>query len=361
MALRHKLHACEEQGSLSIFLLAAGCLGLLVCLNGCSSGQQTNAHFDLTGHTMGTTYSVKVVDPPTGIEPQKLQAEIDAVLVQVNEEMSTYLEDSDLSQFNRHPGTDWFPVSPGVVTVVERALKISRVTDGAFDVTVGPLVNLWNFGPERRAEKLPTAEEIETAQALVGSDRVDVRTDPPALRKTKPGVYVDLSAIAKGYGVDLVADLLQAREIKNYLVEIGGEVRVEGRNATGERWRVGIESPQEDTRQLYKAVELVDLSMATSGNYRNFFDADGKRYSHTIDPRTGQPVTHKLVSVSVITEACVDADGWATAFTVLGPEKAQQVAAEQNLAVLGIVQDESGLQEWTSPAWDVLMREEQAE
>lgn len=303
----------------------------LLTLSGCGPKEHT---LDLVGRTMGTSWSVQVPRPPAGLDDAALYASITAVLAEVNERMSTYQADSELSRFNAAETTDWFPVSAELVRLADTALAVSTLTDGAFDVTVGPLVNLWGFGPEVKAEQLPTRAEIDAALARVGWDLLHTRAEPPALRKDRTDLYVDLSAIAKGHGVDRMAQVLEDAGITDYLVEIGGELRGRGRNAEGEPWRIAIERPDAGRRAVLRVLALTDLGMATSGDYRNFFELDGERYSHTIDPATGRPVDHQLASVTVLAKRCAEADAWATALLVLGPERGMTLANDRGLIAL---------------------------
>ena len=326
-------------------------LALLVALvSGCGRGAPPAAT-TLSGRTMGTTYSVKLAAAPDGTGAAALQAEIDAALATVNRQMSTYDPDSELSRFNASGSTDWFPVSGATAKVVAEALSVSRESDGAFDATVMPLVNLWSFGPEARPDAVPTDAEIADRKAFVGADKVEVRTDPPALRKAAAGASCDLSAIAKGYGVDVVAELLDRRGLSGYMVEIGGEVRTKGRRADGRGWRIGIERPLTGERAVERVVELSGESLATSGDYRNWFEAGGVRYSHTIDPRTGRPIGHGLASVSVVADDCMTADATATAVMVLGPDAGYDWLVGRGAAALLIVRDGAGFAERPTPAF----------
>jgi thiamine biosynthesis lipoprotein len=266
--------------------------------------------------------------------------------------MSTYLPDSEISRFNRFRSDEWFPVSSDTATVVAAALEVGKNTAGAFDISVGPLVNLWSFGPHAAPPKVPSEEAIQDAMAKVGLSRIEVRQDPPGLRKTHPDVYLDLSGIAKGFAADAVAELLRRRGLHRFMVEIGGEVRTGGRKIDGSAWRIGIERPLSDTRAIQRVVELEHLALATSGDYRNFFEQDGRRYSHTIDPRSGRPVEHDLASVSVIAETCMFADAMATALVVMGAERAFRYAQENALDVLLIVRESSGFAERATAGFD---------
>ncbi len=292
---------------------------------------------ELVGETMGTTYSVKVFEPSDSIDMEDVRIGVDGVLRNVNDQMSTYLKSSEISRFNESQTTDWFTVSLEFAVVVQTAQSISEKTDGAFDVTVGPLVNAWSFGPGKRTGKPPSDAEISELQKSVGYQNLAFRLSPPAIKKSIPDLKIDLSAIAKGHGVDRVVDYLNANGMENVFVEIGGEVRTSG-SKSGRWWKVGIQMPDAESDQWTIAHALStggdDRAMATSGDYRNFFEVDGKRYSHTIDPRTGRPVDHELASVSIAAGMCVEADAWATAIDVLGPEKGLETAKREGLHAL---------------------------
>ena len=309
-----------------------------------------------SGSTMGTVYNVRVVGSATESSVAALQRQVDLRLAAINQQMSTYLPDSEISRFNRHAGDDWFSVSAETVLVVAAGQQVSRDTQGAFDVTVGPLVNLWGFGPAGRAGETPTDEAIAECQARVGYALLEVRQEPPALRKRRADVYVDLSAIAKGFAVDEVAKLLERHAVRSYLVEIGGEVRTKGRKPDGGLWRIGIERPVAGMRQLDCVVELDDRSLATSGDYRNFVERQGRRYSHEIDPRTGRPVDHALISVSVLADDCLTADAWATALLVLGPDAALPAARRRGVEVLCMIRSGDGWVEHATPGFAARIR-----
>ncbi len=293
---------------------------------------------ELHGETMGTTYMVKIYNPPKF--ESDVAIAVDAELRAVNDQMSTYLKSSEISRFNDSDSTDWFDVSAETAMVVSASLDISKATQGAFDVTIGPLVNAWSFGPDPKTNQIPSDAAITSLRESVGYEKLSVRIDPPALKKSVPSLKVDLSSIAKGHGVDRVVDRLADLGAKNVFVEIGGEVRVSG-SKDGQPWKVGIQNPQVadadgGAMSLAAAHPMHDQAMATSGDYRIYFEVDGKRYSHTIDPRTGRPIDHDLASVSVIADTCMKADGWATAINVLGADEGIKVAAEQDLDVLVI-------------------------
>lgn len=279
---------------------------------------------------MGTTYAVTIADPPATLAAD-WQEQIEDALKIVNQQMSTYQSDSEITRFNESSSTDWFSVSLPFAQVVAAGLEVSRASQGAFDITVGPLVDAWSFGPGKRSSRPPAEETIESLRKQVGYRHLSVRFDPPALKKELPSLRVDLSAIAKGYGVDRLIELLEELGCQHALVDIGGEDRAMGRRGS-RAWRVAVEDPTEDVRQYHYAIDLVDRAIATSGDYRNFFLFEGVRYSHTIDPRTGRPVDHDLALVSVLADSCMEADAWATALNVLGQKKGQQLAADLGIA-----------------------------
>ena len=298
------------------------------------------------GTTMGTTYSVKFVARSLSADRfGSVQLFIEGWLTQVDEAMSTYKPDSELSRFNRHLSTDPFRVSQPVLEVFLLSQRVSVASGGAFDITVGPLVDVWGFGPDGSPEVIPDDAHLEELEEHVGFQKITVDSTASTLTKRDPRVVADLSAIAKGYAVDGVADLLVDQGITDFLVEVGGELRAAGVKPGGLAWVVGVEAPLPDARSLYATMELDDESVATSGDYRNFWDSDGRRYSHIIDPRTGRPLPYVGAAVTVIHERAVLADAWATAMTVLGPERGTMVADEIGLGVIFVRQGESGLTE----------------
>jgi thiamine biosynthesis lipoprotein len=295
------------------------------------------------GTAMGTTW--RVTAPCAG----DVRAEIEAELAQVDAEMSTYRADSALSRFNAAPAGAWTDVPAPVVDVVDAALQLSRESSGAFDVTVGPLVDLWGFGPPGVVGAVPDAAAVMAARDRVGYAALVVRRSPPALQKTRD-VEVDLTSVAEGHGVDRVAERLVRAGCRDMLVEIGGEIRARGVNAAGEPWRVGVEVPDPDRHgAVQRIVPLTDSALSTSGDYRNFFVAHGRRYSHIIDPRTGYPVDHALASVTVLHASTMWADGYSTLLLVLGPEDGWAFAVAHDLAALFIVRGESGFEERYTP------------
>ncbi len=314
---------------------------------------------------MGTYYTVKVA---VGALPENRLAEIQAIiegeLEDVNAKMSTYIEDSELSRFNRYRETTPFPVSAAIIEVVSVALEIARLTGGAYDITIGPLVNAWGFGAGSNLLDL-SDDEILRLTDSVGYTKLEIDHDASALRKLHSDLYCDLSSIAKGYAVDRVAEALVAAGLSNVWVEIGGEVRAAGKNAEGVAWRLGIERPEPEpgasvsntyVRSLQRILPLGDAAVATSGDYRNYRERDGQQISHIIDPRSGLPVGHRLASVSVVHERCMVADALATALMVLGTKEGMELALREDLAVLFIVRDGDGFSEIMTPGFEQLIR-----
>lgn len=328
---------------IAAFLIMMALLGRIFFA---SSLTQSHVH----GYTMGTKYSVKYRHPEGGFTPDTAQKQIESVLDEINRAMSTYDPESELSRLNRATTSDWIPVSDSLFTVLEAALEIGARSEKAFDITVGPAVNLWGFGPEFHSERIPDKSEIAAVLPAIGQDKLVLDRETHAIRKLHSDIYIDLSAIAKGYAVDRVAEIFDARGIEHYLVEIGGEIRARGTNAQNTPWQIGIEKPhhQYGRSAPYKILSLQDTGLATSGDYQNFFEIEGHRYSHLIDPTTGWPVENGASSVTVLAESCMVADAWATALLVLGHERGLTIAEDQGIAVLFIVNQEGVIKGYTS-------------
>lgn len=320
---------------------------VLFVVAGCAKESKQVVH--LHGETMGTTYNVKYVVDERG-QIDGLKAALDKRLVEINKLMSTYDPTSELSRFNQYRFTKPYPISPETTTVVKEALRLGELSHGVLDITVGPLVNLWGFGPNKRPEKVPDEAQINAVRPYVGLDKLTLT--PQGLKKSHPMVYVDLSTIAKGYGVDELATIMEDYGLSNYLVEIGGEMRVKGERGNGEEWLIAIEKPITTERAVEKIVSIGTNAIATSGDYRNYYEVDGKRYSHLIDPRTGSPITHNLVSVTVVHPSSMTADGLATAFTVMGWEEAIKLAEKEDLAIFLIRRTSDGFEEYASPRFN---------
>ena len=328
-------------------LLVLVVLGSVSLVPGCiNSGSQP---VEFSGSALGTTYSIKIVNTSTMIAPDGLHSEIVDRLQGIDQSMSVFYDTSEISKFNQLKQARWFNISPELFQVISEAAKISALSNGAFDFTLGHLIELWGFGKALKIAKIPESAEIEMAMRASGYKDIFISGESAAIKKTNLKIALDLSAIAKGYAVDSVAMLLDERGIENYLVEIGGEIRVKGQKEIDKPWRLAIERPELGRRSIQKIVGLNSASMATSGDYRNYFEVEGKRYAHTINPKTGWPVENKIASVSVITESCIRADALATAFMVMGYEKGVQLAKEQKLAVFWILRSNQELSEKMTP------------
>lgn len=306
-------------------------LTIVVLISACSS-EKTGPQ--ISGLSMGTSYSIQwTEDSDTSIN-DTIEAQIIDRLDHINRLMSTYINDSELSQFNQSRDTGWHAVDVELATLVERALKICHQTSRAFDITVGPLVNLWGFGASDSNFHFPTDTEIKIAMRSIGCHHLQVRLSPPAINKNVADIYVDLSAIAKGYAVDELANILDTHGMQNYMVEIGGEVKAKGIAPHGNAWRIGIETPSTQRSGIEEVLSLSNIAVATSGDYRNYIEHEGKHYSHTIDPRNGYPIKHQLASVTIVHSSAATADAWATAFMVLGANKTLEIANSHNLSGL---------------------------
>ena len=292
------------------------------------------AHATIRGLTMGTSYAVELAEPMDDAARTGLKQLIEAELAAINRAMSTFDPRSELSEFNRRQDLRWAPASRGFLEVLDSASRISTSTQGAFDVTVGPLVDLWGFGPEYRTQRVPNDADIKRVRESVGYQHVQTDPSAGAIRKRHARTQADLGAIAPGYGVDRVATILDRQGVHDYLVEIGGEFRAKGTTAAGRPWRVGVERPVEGRRVLGEIVVLENRAIATSGTTKDFFEQDGRHYSHIIDPTTARPVDHPPMAVSVVADTAMEADAWATALVVLGQERGYSLAQARGLAAL---------------------------
>ena len=323
---------------LVVFLTTAGC------------SKQSSQVAELSGETMGTTFSIKLSPPPDLETRTVLKQQIEQRLAQINQQLSTYIPDSDLMRFNSSPSTDWQAVPASLVSLIDQAKIISMRTDGYYDVTVAPLVELWGFGSSGPREQPPTPDTISETLQNIGHQHISVRINPPALRKAVAGLAIDLSSIAKGWAVDQVSEILHAQGVEAFLVEIGGETRAKGVKQNGQPWRIAIERPLYNERSIQGGIRASDVAIATSGDYRNYFEHEGQRYSHTIDPKTGQVVRHQLASVTVIADTCTKADGWATALMALGEQRGPKLAELLGLKALFIIRDNESLKEQATSA-----------
>jgi FAD:protein FMN transferase len=295
---------------------------------------------DVGGFTMGSTWSARVVGPPA-LNVVELRSGIEAELGELDRQLSGYRDAAELSQLNRMPVGEWRPLPPHLGAVIRFGQRLHDETDGEFDMTIKPLVNLWGFGAAEPRTELPSDAEVATARARLGSDRIEMSEDGARIRRLSD-VSIDVDAIAPGYAADVIASWLTARGLPDHLVDIGGELRADGHRPDGSEWRVGIERPLIERGNLEEVVAVSDCALATSGDYRAFVEIGGKRYSHTIDPATGRPIDHNLASVTVIAPSGLEADGYATVLMVLGPDRGMAWAEERKLAVYMILHESDG-------------------
>ena len=308
----------------------------------------------LEGETMGSAWTVKIA----GALPRPaadLQAGAQARFEAVNQALSTWRTDSALSRFNDDESGEWVDTDPELATVLRYALTLAERSDGAYDVTVGPLVNLWGFGPDPATNHVPDAAAIEAARARVGWRKVQVDATASRARK-QPGMRIDLSSLGKGRGVDRVAEYLDASGVSNYLIDLSGKLRARGHNGRGDAWQVAVEQPAADDptgapRTVPAVVALHDGSIATAGDYRRFFESGGRHYSHIIDPRTGSPVDHATLSATALGSTCMEADALATMFMVMDPDAALRLAESGRIPALLISRDGGGFRLHSSPGW----------
>jgi len=335
-----------------VVLLVAACLLMALWY---TRRDVSDSTLRLEGKTMGTSWSALLGKRPAGVDPVSLQTLLQQQLDRINTLMSNYDPASEVSRFNDSSSSDWFSVSAETAEVVELAQEISRLSDGAFDITVGPLVDLWGFGPRPRGDRHPSDSKVAAVRRQVGYRHLKVRRSPAGLRKDIPALRIDLSAIAKGYAVDKLAEILIAQGVNDFVVEIGGEMRIKGRHPDGRYWQVAIEKPEPGQRAVERVFPLTDTGLATSGNYRNFFIEDGQRYGHTIDPATGRPVRHRLSSATVLSSACARADALATALMALGDERAQELCRREKIAAYLLIHKEEATQSVMTDAFKALV------
>ena len=297
----------------------------------CISCSEEIPYSKISGSTMGTTYSV--ILRSDSVSPEVVYKDIETELKDINQLMSTYIPDSEINRFNALTNNSCFRFSDKSWEVLVAAQKVYQATNGAFDITMGPLISRWGFNVEEYEEKVPSAAEVQTLLTTTGSDKLYYNFTNQCISKSLPEITINLSAIAKGFGVDRVAHIVEQHGVVDYLVEIGGETKAKGRNPNGSDWRVAVENPSAVAQRKMLIVGLTESSIATSGDYRNYFTIDGKRFSHTIDPTTGYPVEHSLASVSVIHPQNMYADAYATAFSVMGVKRSLELANSLNLAV----------------------------
>lgn len=322
---------------------------LTLFISGCGQSDEPKELY-LEGRTMGTTYHIKAYAKQEKLDSLTLLPEVEKLLKGVNQSMSTYIKDSEINNFNRIPAGQVMPISADFRAVVAESIRLGESTK-TLDVTMGPLIDLWGFGPDKKPTKRPTDEALASMIAKIGVDKLKLTEQ--GLAKTIDGLELSFSATAKGYGIDKVAELLESHGITDYMVEIGGELRISGKKPNAKEWRIAIEQPDAEpgTRKVHRILAPGNNGMATSGDYRIFYEMDGVTYSHLIDPVTGMPTRHDLVSVTVLHPSAMTADGLATALTIMGMNKAQAYAEKNDLAVYLIAKSKDGLVTYSSPAF----------
>ena len=325
------------------------CCGLMIVgLTGCGSGDSQES---FGGPTMGSRYSIQYVRRATVAGPVEVRRQVEAILDEVDRQMSTYRGDSDIERFNRLPTNSCQTMPSPLLELVSVGEQLSQQSEGAYDLTVGPLMNLWGFGPQARGEQVPSAQALALARQRVGYGHLRIEGDQLC---KDAAVEVDFDSIAAGYTVDRIAAMLQAQGIDSFLVEVTGELKAVGRKLDGSAWKIALEEPRDDRQVLERVIELDGYGVSTSGDYRNYFEQDGQRYSHTFDARTGAPVRHQLASVTVIDRSTLMADGVSTLLLILGPERGLAYAEQHQVAAFFVLRSNTGFVTRTSQAFDRL-------
>ncbi|MCC6077229.1 FAD:protein FMN transferase [Pseudomonas sp. GCM10022188] len=336
--------------AIASFLRSLAAAALAAALAGCEFSDPLES---FGGPTMGSTYTIKYVRADGVADAKTLQAGVEAILAEVDQQMSTYRDDSLIERFNRAPADTCMAMPQDVLELVRLGEGLSLQSDGAFDLTVEPLLNLWGFGPKSRGEQVPSAEAIAEVLQRVGHQHL--RIDGEQLCKDAK-VQVDLNSIAAGHAVDRIAAWLEQQGVASYLVEATGELKMRGRKPDGSAWRIAIEEPREDQRVAQRTLELDGYGVSTSGDYRNYFEENGRRYSHTLDPRSGAPIAHKLAAVTVLHPKAVLADGLSTLLMVLGPEDGLAWAERQGIAAFFVTRAGDGYVTHATKAFTALAK-----
>jgi|TARA_Y100000031_G_C8190271_1_gene371054 thiamine biosynthesis lipoprotein len=320
-------------------LLGFSILGFLSC-------QDKSEPFEIKGYTMGTTYSIVYIQDQFTIGKARIQHKVDSVLNRLNQQMSTYIADSEISKFNSIKNTNTVTISSEFSEVVHRAQDVSRLSKGVFDITIMPLVRLWGFGPGIKGNHtIPSEKEIDKVKKNIGFEQLISFQN--TIKKLNPEIEIDLNAIAKGFAVDCISDLLETLKIDNYLVEVGGEIRCGGKKKDGKSWTVGIDKPELENqmdRRIETVLNVSNSAVATSGDYRNFFKIDDIIYSHVINPNTGFPVQNRVASATVIAPHCTEADAWATALLVLGKKGVKMIEDLDNYEAIIFIREGNSFQ-----------------
>ena len=321
---------------------------LPLLLAACGAGDRLET---FGGPTMGSTYSIQYWRHAAGPTPERVRGEVEAILAQVDQQLSTYRSDSDIERFNALPANTCQAMPPAVLELVAVGDRLSRESAGAFDLTVEPLLDLWGFGPQGRAEQVPDAQALARAMRRVGYEHL--RIEGELLCKDAP-VQVDFNSIAAGYAVDRISARLTELGVDSFLAEATGELKAVGKKPDGSPWRIALEEPRDDRQVAQRIIAIDGYGVSTSGDYRHYFEQDGRRYSHTLDARTGAPITHRLAAVTVIHAAALMADGLSTLLMILGPEQGLAYAQRHAIAAVFVVRGDRGFAISTSPAFDAL-------
>ena len=312
------------------------------------SGCDRQSVIKFAGETQGTTYHVTIAKTTSSLDSVELQQRVEQRLHEIDLALSNYRDDSELSQFNRAPAGEWIELGRDLNNVLKVSQQMSTESDGAFDITVAPLVDLWGFGPHKKSETIPSDVDIASAKRHVDYRHIELDTTQPRARKNQ-ALTIDVNGIAQGYSVDQLADVLSALSCTDFLVEVGGELRLVGHNPQGKLWRIGIEKPTDDLVEVQQPVFASGVGVTTAGDYHDYFEKNGVRYSHTIDPRSGRPIAHTLASVTVIAANAMLADGYDTVLEVLGPEQGFEFARQHHLAAYFIVRTDNAFAVRTTP------------
>ena len=316
----------------SIFFLI-----FIICISFFSCSQNKYYDAQLKGNTMGTYYVIDLVHVPKKIKIKNIEKVVLDTLVKVNKILSNWDKNSEISTINQLNITTPIKISDELNEVFKTANKINTKSNGFFDITLDPIIELWGFGYKKQIQKVPTELQIKNTLSLVGQrSLINLDYKNNELRKINKNVKINLSSIGKGFGIDLIGKKLDELEIRNYLINIGGDILTKGYNKKEEKWVIGIENPNLNEKLIKEIVNISNKGLATSGDYKNFFSRSGVRYSHIINPNTGKPITHKTKSVTVIHESSMKADGWATALLALGRVDGLKLAKKENIAVLFI-------------------------
>lgn len=327
----------------------AGLVMLAAVLAGCGNGDTLEV---VGGSTMGSTWSVKYVRHAGLADPAQVRREVEAILGEVDRQLSTYRADSDIERFNALPTNSCQSMPAPLLELIHVGEKLSVESEGSYDLTVEPLLNLWGFGPQGREEKIPSSAAVAEVMQRVGHQHL--RIDGQRLCKDA-AVEVDFNSLAAGYAVDTIAARLQAMGIDNYLAEATGELKAQGTKPDGSPWRIALEAPRDDRQVAQRVIDIDGYAVSTSGDYRNYFLQDGRRYSHTFDARSGAPVLHDLASVTVIHPSALMADGLSTLLLILGPERARDYAQTHDIAAFFVLRADTGFVIRSSQAFERLI------